>query len=178
MKGVILELLQIAGQDLCPVLIFIWAHILVVDSSVQNDLYHRQGYKYFAEVLAVQERSNDRLLPNFSEHKVMCSFILSMIACGFPHGQNACWRERVFNNCFKQLDNEDFLLRQWSSLCIGQIWDNNDEIKVYRVDCGTQDKLIALLSDDSPEVRSAVLFALGTFMGADGGGAGANKCGG
>ena len=35
----VLKLLQIAGQDLRPVLIFIWARILAVDSSVQNDLY-------------------------------------------------------------------------------------------------------------------------------------------
>lgn len=162
------KLLQAQGQDLRPVLIFIWARILAVDSSVQADLYNSQGFKYFANVLAVQEDPNHLVLPNSSEHKAMCAFILSAIARDFPHGQNACWRERVFDNCFERLDEGDFLLRQWSALCIGQIWDGNDEIKVYGVDRGTQDKLIALLSDDSPEVRAAALFALGTFMGANG----------
>jgi regulator-associated protein of mTOR len=162
------KLLQAAGQDLRPVLIFIWARILAVDPSVQTDLYNTAGFKYFANVLAVQEDPNHLVLPNASEHKAMCAFILSAIARDFPHGQVACWNERVFDNCFERLDEGDFLLRQWSALCIGQIWDGNDEIKVYGVDRGTQDKLIALLSDDSPEVRAAALFALGTFMGANG----------
>jgi regulator-associated protein of mTOR len=162
------KLLQAAGQDLRPVLIFIWARILAVDPSVQIDLFNTSGYKYFANVLAIQDDPNHNTLPNSSEHKAMCAFILSAIARGFPHGQSACWRERVFDNCFDRLDAGDFLLRQWSSLCIGQIWDGNDEIKVYGVDRGTQDKLIALLSDDSCEVRAAALFALGTFMGASG----------
>jgi regulatory associated protein of mTOR len=171
------KLLQAAGQDLRPVLIFIWARILAVDPSVQTDLYNTAGFKYFANVLAVQEDPNHLVLPNASEHKAMCAFILSAIARDFPHGQVACWRERVFDNCFERLDEGDFLLRQWSALCIGQIWDGNDEIKVWGVDRGTQDKLIALLSDDSPEVRAAALFALGTFMGANGA-ADVNKRGG
>lgn len=162
------KLLQAAGGDLRPVLIFIWARILAVDPSVQADLYNTQGYKYFANVLSVHEGPNHVDLPNSSEHKAMCAFILSAIARDFPQGQHVCWKEHVFDNCFERLDDADFLLRQWSALCIGQIWDGNTELKVYGVDSGTQDKLIALLSDDSPEVRAAALFALGTFMGASG----------
>ncbi|KAH7911589.1 raptor N-terminal caspase like domain-containing protein [Hygrophoropsis aurantiaca] len=162
------KLLQAAGQDLRPVLIFIWARILAVDPTVQVDLCNAQGYKYFANVLAIQEEQSQSVLPNSSEHKAMCAFILSAVARDYTNGQVACWRERVFDNCFDRLDEGDFLLRQWSALCIAQIWDSNDEIKVYGVDRGTQDKLILLLSDDSPEVRAAALYALGTFMGASG----------
>ena len=171
------KLLQAAGGDLRPVLIFIWARILAVDSSCQVDLYTNQGYKYFANVLAMQEDRKGAMIPNGSEHKAMCAFILSAIARDFPHGQDACWRERVFDSCYDRLDEPDFLLRQWSALCIGQMWNNNDEIKVYGVDKGTQDKLIGLLSDESPEVRAAALFSLGTFMGASGS-ADRNKMGG
>ncbi|KAF8641036.1 hypothetical protein AX17_000681 [Amanita inopinata Kibby_2008] len=168
------KLLQAAGQDLRPVLIFIWARILAVDPSVQTDLYNTQGYKYFSSVLGMK---NDDVLPNSSEHKAMCSFILSAISRDFPHGQAACWNERVFDSCYERLDEPDFLLRQWTALCIAQMWAGNDEIKVYGVDRGTQDKLITMLSDDSAEVRSAALYALGTFMGASGS-ADATKCGG
>ena len=80
----------------------------------------------------------------------------------------ACWGERVFDNCYERLDDPDFLLRQWTALCIAQMWDGNDEIKVYGVDRGTQDKLTGMLADDSTEVRAAALYALGTFMGASG----------
>ncbi|KAM6498755.1 hypothetical protein JOM56_006703 [Amanita muscaria] len=159
------KLLQAAGQDLRPVLIFIWARILAVDPSVQTDLYNTQGYKYFSTVLGMK---NDDVLPNGSEHKAMCSFILASICRDFPHGQAACWNEGAFDNCFDKLDEPDFLLRQWTALCIAQMWAGNDEIKVRAVDKGTQDKLIAMLSDDSAEVRSAALYALGTFMGASG----------
>ncbi|KAJ3493649.1 hypothetical protein NLJ89_g10966 [Agrocybe chaxingu] len=168
------KLLQAAGQDLRPVLIFIWARILAVDSSVQTDLYNTQGYKYFSNVLGLK---NEDSLPNVSEHKAMCSFILASISRDFPHGQSACWSERVFDNCYDRLEEHDFLLRQWTALCIAQMWDANDEIKVYGVDRGTQDKLIAMLSDDSAEVRCAALYALGTFMGASGS-ADPNKLGG
>ena len=161
------KLLQAAGQDLRPVLIFIWARILAVDPSVQVDLHNSQGFKYFANVLALAE-DQPQPLPNGAEHKAMCAFILASVSRDYYNGQMACWRERVFDNCFDKLDEGDFLLRQWSALCISQIWEGNDEIKVYGVDRGTQDKLILMLSDDSPEVRAAALYALGTFMGASG----------
>jgi regulator-associated protein of mTOR len=168
------KLLQAAGQDLKPVLIFIWARILAVDSSVQTDLYNTQGYKYFSNILGLK---NEDTLPNSSEHKAMCSFILASICRDFSYGQVACWSERVFDHCYDRLEEPDFLLRQWTALCIAQMWDANDEIKVYGVDRGTQDKLITLLSDDSAEVRSAALYALGIFMGATGS-ADVNKQGG
>ena len=171
------KLLQAGGQDLRPVLIFIWSRILAVDPSCQVDLYSNGGYKYFANILAAHDDSQHLTIPNGSEHKAMCAFVLAAIARDYPHGQNACWREKVFHSCFERLDEGDFLLRQWSALCIGQMWDRNDDIKIFGVDNGTQDKFISLLTDDSPEVRAAVLFALGTFMGASGSG-NATKTGG
>ncbi|KAG5644146.1 hypothetical protein DXG03_009040 [Asterophora parasitica] len=159
------KLLQAPSLDLRPVLIFIWARILAVDSTVQIDLINTQGYRYFAGILGAR---NDDVLPNSSEHKAMCSFILSAISRDHPLGQQACWSERVFDNCYERLEEPDFLLRQWTALCIAQMWDSNDEIKVYGVDRGTQDKLIGMLSDDATEVRAAALYALGTFMGASG----------
>jgi regulator-associated protein of mTOR len=98
----------------------------------------------------------------------MCSFILASISRDFPHGQAACWKERVLDNCYERLDDPDFLLRQWTALFIAQMWDCNDEIKVDGVNRGAQDKLIGMLADDSTEVRAAALYALGTFMGASG----------
>ena len=162
------RLLQAASADLRPVLIFIWARIIAVDPSCQVELLTNQGYRYFAQILAPADEQPHPAIPNSSEHKAMCAFILSAIARDYPQGQNASWSARVFDACFDRLNDEDFLLRQWSALCIAQIWDANDEVKTYGVDRGTQDKLIALLSDDSPEVRSAALYALGTFLGASG----------
>jgi regulator-associated protein of mTOR len=158
--------LQAAGHDLRPVLIFIWARIPAVDPSVQQDLYNSHGYRYFAIVLAVQEDASHPALLNSSEHKATCASIPSAMAWDIPQGQMPCFRERVFDNCVDRLNTGDFLLRRWSAHGIGQMWDSNDDIKVCGVDRVAQDVLITLLSDDSPEVRSAALFALGTFLGA------------
>ncbi|KAF5351586.1 hypothetical protein D9758_007263 [Tetrapyrgos nigripes] len=162
------KLLQAPGPDLRPVLIFIWARILAVDPSVQQDLFtNAQGYRYFSNILAMKA-DHAHVLPNSSEHQAMCSFILSALARDFPRGQQACWEEHVFVSCYDRLEEPDFLLRQWTALCIGQMWDGYDQGKMAGVDRGTQDKLTSLLSDDSAEVRCAALFALGTFMGASG----------
>ncbi|KAL5530680.1 KOG1 [Sanghuangporus sanghuang] len=163
----IVKLLQAPSRDLRPVLLFIWARILAVDPTCQTDLHGNHGYKYFANSLALPDEPPSTI-SNGAENRAMCCFILSAIVRGYPQAQNACWQERVFDNCFERLDDDDFLPKQWMALCIGQMWDGNDDIKIYGVDRGTQDKLIGMLSDPSPEVRSAALFALGTFMGASG----------
>ncbi|KAG7100045.1 hypothetical protein E1B28_001830 [Marasmius oreades] len=162
------KLLQAPGPDLRPVLIFIWARILAVDPSVQTDLYNNaQGYRYFSNILSMKP-DHAHVLPNSSEHQAMCSFILAALARDFSKGQQACWDENVFQSCYDRLEEPDFLLRQWTALCIGQMWDGFDQGKMIGVEQGTQDKLTHLLSDDSAEVRCAALFALGTFMGASG----------
>lgn len=178
------KLLQAAGQELRPVLIFIWARILAVDPSCQVDLLGNMGYKYFANVLASPEipllsasatlgggagsnGGNGAVVPNHAEHKAMCAFVLASIARGHRRGQTAVLGERVFHTCVMLLDDEDFLVRQWAALVIGQIWGaGNDEVKVEGVENGVQDRLIAMLSDESAEVRAAVVWALGTFLGA------------
>ncbi|KAJ7201377.1 hypothetical protein GGX14DRAFT_656674 [Mycena pura] len=160
------KLLQAAGPDLRPVLIFIWARILAVDPTVQVDLINTNGYRYFASILGA--RDEQAMLPNSSEHKAMCAFILASASRDYPPGQEACIHARVFDYCFEKLDEPDYLLRQWSALCIAQMWDAHDDNKVLGVERVTHEKLVQLLSDDSVEVRCAALYALGTFLGASG----------
>ncbi|KAK0233895.1 raptor N-terminal caspase like domain-containing protein [Armillaria fumosa] len=160
------KLLQAAGQDLRPVLIFIWTRILAVDPSVQVDLYNNaQGYRYFSKILAMPD---DGVLPNSSEHQAMVCFILASLSRDFPNGQAACWDERVFDACLDKLDDPDFLLRQWAALCIAQLWDSNDKGRKDAVQRRTTERLNVMLNDESVEVRCAVLYALQTFMGASG----------
>lgn len=96
----------------------------------------------------------------------MSSFILAALARSYPEAQTASFEALVFDNCFARLDEPDFLLRQWTALCIGMIWGGNGRIKEYGVDMGVQDRLIAMLSDDAAEVRAAALYALSSFLGA------------
>jgi regulator-associated protein of mTOR len=65
----------------------------------------------------------------------------------------------------KRIDDKDALLRQWACLCIGQYWMNHADGKNEAIQQQAHQKLFRLLSDSVPEVRAAVLYALGTFIG-------------
>ncbi|KAJ9100485.1 hypothetical protein QFC21_003524 [Naganishia friedmannii] len=164
------KLLQSPAVDLKPVLIFIWTRILAVDRSCQVDLLKDSGFTYFSRVLAPPSPQTPPLLiPNASEHRAMCAFILSMVCRGFRQGQVACMNNDVFKSCFTRVESDDWLLKQWSALCIAQMWaDGYDAAKMMAIKEGYQDQLIFMLKDESAEVRAAAMYAIGTLLGASG----------
>ncbi|KAG8751986.1 hypothetical protein FRC11_008795, partial [Ceratobasidium sp. 423] len=159
------KLLQSPAQELKPVLVFVWARLLAVDRSCREDLLRDDGYMYFVNILSPH---TGVYIPNSAEHRAMCAFILSIVARDHPEGEMACLRASVFHMCLIRLDDPDYLLRQWSALCIAQLWDGNDDAKKYGIDQGAQDKLSVMMSDYSPNVRAAALYALSVFLGASG----------
>ncbi|KAJ9476364.1 Target of rapamycin complex 1 subunit KOG1 [Pseudozyma hubeiensis] len=174
----VLKLLQSPAADLKPVLIYIWARILAVDRSCQNDLLRDNGFIYFAGVLSPFQNNNvgqnagangpSIPIPNVSEHQAMCAFILAVFCQDFPAGQAACLETDVMHSCLEHLEDDDFLLRQWSALCLAQLWDDNEAGKARAISLDAHGKLCCMLGDVSPEVRAAVLYALGTLLGASG----------
>ncbi|CDU23440.1 related to KOG1-Subunit of TORC1, a rapamycin-sensitive complex involved in growth control [Sporisorium scitamineum] len=174
----VLKLLQSPAADLKPVLIYIWARILAVDRSCQNDLLRDNGFVYFAGVLSPFQNNNvgqnagvngpSIPIPNVSEHQAMCAFILAVFCQDFPAGQAACLETDVMHSCLEHLEDDDFLLRQWSALCLAQLWDDNEAGKARAISLDAHGKLCCMLGDVSPEVRAAVLYALGTLLGASG----------
>jgi regulator-associated protein of mTOR len=178
----VLKLLQSPAADLKPVLIYIWARILAVDRSCQNDLLRDSGFVYFAGVLSpfspstsanaaaagVAGNGNALPIPNVSEHRAMCAFILAIFCQDFPAGQAAALETDAMDSCLEHLEDEDFLLRQWSALCLAQLWDESAAGKARGLSKDAQGKLCMMLADASPEVRAAVLYALGTLLGASG----------
>lgn len=175
----VLKLLQSPAADLKPVLIYIWARILAVDRSCQNDLLRDNGFAYFTVLFSPfqQGQSGDGVgganpnsypIPNVSEHRAMCAFILSVFCLNFPAGQQACLQTDALDSCLEHLDDDDFLLRQWSALCIGQLWDNSPVGKARGIAKDVHGKLACMLSDISPEVRAAILYTLGILLGASG----------
>ncbi|KAK9696450.1 Target of rapamycin complex 1 subunit kog1 [Basidiobolus ranarum] len=159
----VLKLLQSPAADLKPLLVFIWARILAVDSSCQSDLLKDDGYNYFVNVLAID--SDISPIPNISEHRAMCTFILSVLCDDFRPGREACLRSNVLSLCLSHLADEDPLLRQWACLCIGQQWTGFADAKCLGIRENAHEKLCTLLSDPVPEVRSAAMYALGLFIG-------------
>ena len=108
-------------------------------------------------------------IPNVSEHRAMCAFILAVFCQDFSLGQDACLETDVMDACLEHLEDDDYLLRQWSALCLAQLWDNNDVGKARAIAKDAHGKLCCLLSDASPEVRAAILYALGVLLGTSGG---------
>ncbi|CAO3586558.1 unnamed protein product [Absidia cylindrospora] len=159
----VLKLLQSPAAELKPVLVFIWARILAVDRSCQNDLLKDHGYAYFINILT----PNNAMLsiPHVSEHRAMSAFILSVFCSNFKLGQQACLRGNVITACLAHVKDPDPLLRQWVCLCLAQVWMNNSEAKAAAVAENGHEKLCAMLDDSVPEVRASVMYALGTFLG-------------
>uniref|UniRef100_A0AAZ3SUP2 Regulatory-associated protein of mTOR n=1 Tax=Oncorhynchus tshawytscha TaxID=74940 RepID=A0AAZ3SUP2_ONCTS len=153
----VLKLLQSSARELRPLLVFIWAKILAVDSSCQADLVKDNGHKYFLSVLA------DPYMP--AEHRTMAVFILAVIVNSYTTGQEACLQGNLIAICLEQLSDPHPLLRQWVAVCLGRIWQNFDSARWCGVRDSAHEKLYSLLSDPIPEVRCAAVFALGTFVG-------------
>ncbi|KAG0246063.1 raptor N-terminal caspase like domain-containing protein [Mortierella sp. GBAus27b] len=157
----VLKLLQSPAADLKPVLIFIWARLLAVDRSFQNDLLKDNGFVYFVGILGV-----NAIMPlrNVSEHQAMCAFILATFCKDFPQGQQACLKQQVIQYCLTHVSDNDHLLRQWACLCIGQLWKNYNDAKSVGLQAGAHERLTQVLTDPIPEVRAAAMWSLGTFI--------------
>lgn len=162
------KLLQSPAVELKPVLIFIWARILAVDRTCQVDLLRDNGYNYFAQILSPYPMSggSHMVIPNANEHRAMCAFILAALCRGFRQGQTACLTINVFDACLARLQEDDWLLKEWSLLCIAQMWADNDEAKALFTQSERQTQMIEALRSTAVEVRAAALYAFGTLLGA------------
>ncbi|KAL6889264.1 raptor N-terminal caspase like domain-containing protein [Trichoderma longibrachiatum] len=159
----VLKLLQSAATELKPVMVFIWARLIAVDISCQQDLIKDSGYSYFAQILKPSEA-----LPvvNGDEHKAMCAFILAMLCKGYRNGQMVCNQTEIMSYCLTHLQNDNNpLLRQWACLCISQLWQDLPEAKWRGIRENAYAKLAFLTKDPCCEVRAAMIHALTTFLG-------------
>ncbi|KAL1971050.1 hypothetical protein VTN77DRAFT_1 [Rasamsonia byssochlamydoides] len=159
----VVKLLQSAAQELKPVMVFIWARIMAVDHTVQNDLLKDNGIHYFITIL---NPSSPIPVGNASEHRAMCAFIVSIFCKNYPQGQNVCLSPELFDSCLKHLtDVENPLLRQWSCLCLSMLWLDFPDAKWMGIRCAAPQRLCELNFDPVPEVRAAMLHALTNFLG-------------
>ncbi|ESP03931.1 hypothetical protein LOTGIDRAFT_230228 [Lottia gigantea] len=152
----VLKLLQSSARELRPLLVFIWAKILAVDSSCQADLVKDNGHKYFLSVLGDSYMS--------AEHRTMAAFVLSMIVNEYRQGQEAALQGSVISTCLVQITDPNPKFRQWLALCLGKVWVNFDNARWCGVRDSAHEKLYNLLDDACPEVRAAAVYALGAFI--------------
>nr|XP_029481695.1 LOW QUALITY PROTEIN: regulatory-associated protein of mTOR-like [Oncorhynchus nerka] len=142
----VLKLLQSSARELRPLLVFIWAKILAVDSVSGNTHIHTYIHTY---TLA---------------HIYTC-IPQTLTVHHYNTPQEACLQGNLIAICLEQLSDPHPLLRQWVAVCLGRIWQNFDSARWCGVRDSAHEKLYSLLSDPIPEVRCAAVFALGTFVG-------------
>ncbi len=157
------KLLQSAAHELKPVMIFIWARILAVDISGQNDLIKDNAYQYF---LAILNPQTPLPVSNASEHRAMSAFIIAMFCRNFRQAQVVCLSPELFHLCIHHLkDAENPLIRQWSCLLISMLWHDFPEAKWVGIRVSVHQRLCEMALDPVPEVRAAALHALTNFIG-------------
>lgn len=143
--------------EMRPSILLIWAKILCLDKSCQADLIKEKGHLYFLNVLA-----HPKLTPPFQ--RALAALCLSIIVSNFKTAQRVCLNANLLNTCFSQLDEPDPFLRKWLLLCIGKVWEDFEEAKWNESNQTWNDLVCKQLKDSSPEVRSAAVYALGTFF--------------
>ncbi|KAI9355379.1 raptor N-terminal caspase like domain-containing protein [Zopfochytrium polystomum] len=158
----VLKLLQSPAAELKPVLVFIWAKILAVDRSCQNDLLKDNGFTYFINILTATNSSS--VIPNISEHRAMCAFILSIFCHDFRAGQEACMKNDLLSTLVLHLDDQDSLLRQWICIGLGKLWEGYNDAKILCFRENVNSRILSLLTDPVAEVRAAAMFAIGTLI--------------
>ncbi len=111
-----------------------------------------------------------------TSHQIMAAFVLSVIVRHNPHGQNTVVQggssslpngsiiDIALSLLLEQQQEDHPNLRKWLLICLGNVWENNAEVKGLATRNAVADKLFALLEDPVPEVRAAAVYALGTFI--------------
>eukprot|EP00127_Corallochytrium_limacisporum_P003377 Clim_evm5s149 gene=Clim_evmTU5s149 len=164
------RLLQSKQRELRPVLVFIWAKILVVDRSCVHDLVKDHGLDYFIDVLNTAEDS--------TQTQMLAAFILSLVAGEADEHGNSRFDLRRFNllpTCLNMLveivdrPKEELLekaqLIRWLCLFISTLWDRSDPMRKIGLRNVAHEVLLRLHRHPVPETRTSAIFCLVTYMG-------------
>ncbi|CAF2954395.1 unnamed protein product [Rotaria sp. Silwood2] len=157
----VLRLLQATSDDLRPYLVFIWAKILAVDRACQIDIIREKGHEYFISTLTDVRSSNGV--------RALAAFNLTCLVDNYTKGQDELLpvMSRVLDilNTPTPYFHETSALFLWSTLFLGQAWRSNANACEKAVLIRAPDTLqILLTTHDSPEVRAACAYALGTYL--------------
>ena len=154
----ILRLLQKSSSSNVEVLVQIWCKILSVDRSCQGESIKAGNQSLFIKVMANKENEFSAQL------RSAAGFILSVLMDQYPAGQLACYQSGILKVCDELLQDPEPTLRYTALVCLGKMWEDNKELKFQAIKEQIQDRVCSRITDSSPKVRSAALFALGTFI--------------
>ena len=188
----VLRLLQSQIDEYKHVLVGIWNKILEFDPSCQVDLVKDGALPHFINHLNWGSEQNNEVLIkdqnnhykshsflstaqiDFGHQKTMAAVILSAICFGYPNGQSECFNHNLHGVCCRilqsieetDLDSVPSKLRMWLCICLGVMFDDmvNGREKAFRSDVHLR-LFSRENSDESPDVRAAACFAIGSLVG-------------
>ncbi|VFQ71153.1 unnamed protein product [Cuscuta campestris] len=156
----VLKLLQTTTPELRQILVFVWTKILALDKV---DLVKDGGHTYFTRFLDS--------IDAYPEQRAMAAFVLAVIVDGYRRGQEACIEAGLLHVCLRHLQGSasndtqtEPLFLQWLCLCLGKLWEDFTEAQMIAIQSDAPVIFAPLLSAPQPEVRGAVVFALGTLL--------------
>jgi regulator-associated protein of mTOR len=156
-----------------------------MDKSCQLDLVKDNGHSYFVSVLSSSPSafsSSTSSPPSYSanssnaahfitsdseslaDDQTLSAFVLAVICDNCRPGQIACLGCGLLPLCLSLIPDAHPLLRCWLVFCLGKLWEDFEDAKVVAIREGAHEKLCALLTDSSTEVRAAAVFSIGTFL--------------
>lgn len=99
-----------------------------------------------------------------AEYRTQSAFVLACIVNNYDVGQTCALQGSLVSICLVQLNDSNWRLRQWLTVCLGNLWQDYDKARWSGYRDMAPDKLYQLLTDPIPEVRAAAVYALGTFI--------------
>lgn len=174
----VLQLLQKANATTVGILVFIWAKLLAVDSSCQVDLIKSKSHVFFIRVLDDQRAGGEddyealtaeekaRAHRVLIDRRVRAAFALSVMMNKHSNGQKECYQAGIMRVCIRLLQDKNALLRRWALICLAKVWEDNEELKRLALHDhpNVTDHVCSRITDASSGVRTAALYALGTFI--------------
>lgn len=130
----ILKLLQSPAPELRHVLVFIWTKIMAVNANhIKRELIKDNSFAYFINILVLQKEHGANNMGLY-ELKASAAFIISEFCRGFKLGQKRCMTNEIFYGLLTQVaEPEAPTLRQWSCICLAQLWSLRIEAKLLAI---------------------------------------------
>lgn len=133
-------------------------------STYQRDVLPE--YRFFLDFILDQYAS--------PQCRVMATFVICMVMRRNPEAQEKISKCDEPNAADSIIDiaiglfHDDRLycseLRKWLLLCLGLAWEDNQLVREVATRKGVPHELYIFFGDAHPEVRAAVVFALGSFI--------------
>ena len=175
----VLKLIHSKTPKLRPVLVFIWAKILDLDTSCQHDLLKSQGQKYFLFQLRhassnqaaslSSDETNTSLVDIYKNQRWLCSYILSKLMHENRQGQEICLKSKLHIAVVEVLKERHVKnppqLKLWLCIVLAVQFRGCDEARRASIRANVVNSLILLLKDPSSIVRASAALAIGELFG-------------